>query len=96
MGEASVLEGMIRQALDNAGVEYTREPEPERLDFYLPQFGVFIEVKAFHSDRISEQMSRAPNVIAVQGEGAAKFIWALISTIPLALAEAKKNEHHQL
>lgn len=46
---------------------------PENLDFHLPDLGVFIEVKAMHTPRISDQMTRAANVIALQGEAAVRF-----------------------
>jgi hypothetical protein len=40
------------------------------LDFYLPDFDVYVEIKQFHSNRIAEQMSRRDNVIAIQGRKA--------------------------
>jgi hypothetical protein len=43
------------------------DKHPSRLDFYLPNYNIFIEVKQFHSNRIAEQMSREHNVIALQG-----------------------------
>lgn len=70
------MERMVEHALHAAGLEYVTDQggqNPAGLDFYLPQSDVHIEVKRFHSDRISDQMSRAPNVIAVQGEAAIRF-----------------------
>lgn len=67
-------EKIIADALASANIQYVFNKAPEQLDFYLPDFDVFIEVKTFHSGRIAEQMSRAPNVIAVQGVVAAKFL----------------------
>jgi len=61
------MERQIADALDAAGVEFEHERQPECLDFYLPAFDVFIEVKRMHSERIEKQMARAPNVIAAQG-----------------------------
>ena len=79
MGEAELMadpmEKIVREALDAANIFFVEE-EDERalgLDFYLPIVGVHIEVKQFHSERISEQMSRAPNVIAIQGIEAARL-----------------------
>jgi hypothetical protein len=67
------VEKIIADALGD--IPFTMEGEPEHpegsLDFYVPSWGVFIEVKRFHSPRISDQMSRQPNVIAVQGMDAA-------------------------
>lgn len=79
MGEegltADPMEKIVREALDAANIFFVEE-EDERalgLDFYLPIVDVHIEVKQFHSERISEQMSRAPNVIAIQGIEAARL-----------------------
>lgn len=68
--EAALLEAGIRFIADTgAGVG-----NASRLDFSLPDYGIEIEVKRFHSLRIAEQMSRAPNVIAAQGEVAVRFL----------------------
>lgn len=76
------MERMVEDALLEAGVAF----EPNRdgggrynLDFYLPEYEVAIEVKRFHSDRIAEQMSRAPNVIALQGEEAIQLFCKLLA-----------------
>ena len=75
------MEKLVADALRAAGIRFVEENEtPERLDFYLPDFDVFIEVKQFHSDRIGEQMSRAPNVIAAQGAAAVGLLAKLIET----------------
>lgn len=75
------MEKLIADALDAANVRYVTDfagRNPTGLDFYLPGTDVHIEVKQFHSPRIAEQMSRAPNVIAVQGEKAVRFMAYLI------------------
>lgn len=66
---ADHLEKKVAEALDEVGIEFVHESENKEqvLDFYLPFFDVFIEVKQFHTDRISRQMSSKDNVIAVQG-----------------------------
>ncbi len=48
------------------------------LDFYLPNRGVYIEVKQFHSNRIAEQTSRASNVIVTQGRLAVQMLADLL------------------
>jgi len=73
------LEECIEQALIRAGIPFKRET-PERLDFYLPNEDLFIEVKSGHSPRISDQMSRARNVIAVQGQKSVRFLARLIES----------------
>lgn len=70
------MERQIADALDAAGVEF--EHEKLGLDFYLPAFDVYIEVKRMHSPRISDQMSRAPNVIAAQGDRGVAFLANLL------------------
>ncbi len=63
------LEQLVADALTEAGIFFKHESEGDtkNLDFYLPNHGVYIEVKGGHSDRVAEQMSRDFNVIAVQG-----------------------------
>lgn len=70
------MERVIAAALDGAGEPYFRETNG--LDFYLTNRDLYIEVKRMHSPRIAEQMSRADNVIAVQGVGAVTFMANLI------------------
>ena len=75
------MEQRIAAALDAAGLEYRTDFEgavPEHLDFYLPTFGVFIEVKGGHSFRISNQMTRAANVVVLQGEKSVELFADLI------------------
>lgn len=74
------VEKVIAKALAEAGIAFVTEQEgaPNDLDFYLPDFGVHIEVKRFHAARIAAQMERAPNVIAIQGMEAAEFFAAVL------------------
>ena len=62
-------ESMLAMAMQSAGISFLREPHPDTLglDFYLPDFGVHIEVKRFGTPRSEYQMRRAKNVILVQG-----------------------------
>lgn len=80
------MERRIAEALTANGTLFTAGPpkgappdSPLRLDFHLPEHGLYIEVKAFHSDRIARQMALAPNVIAVQGEGAVDWLCHLLT-----------------
>jgi hypothetical protein len=74
------LEESVAMALDYADIKFVHESEnkPQRLDFYLPEHNVYIEVKKFHADRISEQMATQNNVVAVQGSAAVDFINKLL------------------
>lgn len=67
------LERRVASALSDAGIAYVHEMQDQQrtgLDFYLPESGVYVEVKRFHSDRISKQTARAENIIVLQGEQA--------------------------
>lgn len=73
------LEQQIEGALIAAGIRYEADyRNAANLDFYLPDFDVYLEVKRFHSDRIAGQMARAPNVIAIQGLDSVRFIVRLL------------------
>lgn len=76
------VEQVVASGLFECGVAFVHETkgDTKRLDFYLPDFNVYIECKRFHSDRISEQMSRVDNVISIQGMDAAKTFAKLITT----------------
>ena len=74
------MEDLIQHALENSGRPFKTENENEaRLDFHLPCEDLYIEVKQFHTPRISEQMERVDNVIVGQGPKAVKFLADLIS-----------------
>ena len=70
------IEQIIERGFIAACLPYETErehhPGREPLDFYLPTLGVYVEVKQFHTPRIEAQMARAKNVIAIQGEAAAR------------------------
>lgn len=76
------MERLVEEALMKAGIAYVSEANggnPSRLDFRLPDHGIEIEVKRFHSERIAAQMARAPNVIALQGEASVRFFCELLT-----------------
>ena len=76
------IEGIVGSALSVRGVRYVcdGDGDTKALDFYLPDFGVYIEVKQFHTERVSEQMTRDPNIIVIQGRAAAEAFASLITT----------------
>lgn len=47
--------------LERSGIPYTRpdrQPDnPNNMDFYLSEHDIYIEVKQFHSDRITKQLA---------------------------------------
>lgn len=71
------VEKIIAEALTAKGIQFIHDGHGEitekNLDFYLPDYDVYIECKQFHTDRSSEQLKRHPNVILIQGMEAAKF-----------------------
>lgn len=74
------MERIIRDALLSAGFRFVEgDRNDSKLDFYLPRFGLCIEVKQFHSDRISRQMKQADNVIVAQGAAAVRWLASLIA-----------------
>lgn len=77
---ADHLEKKVAEALDEVGIEFVHESENKEqvLDFYLPFFDVFIEIKQFHTDRISKQMSSKDNVIAIQGVKSVELLRAML------------------
>tara|TARA_E500000318_G_scaffold109851_1_gene123819 strand:- start:1359 stop:1601 length:243 start_codon:yes stop_codon:yes gene_type:complete len=76
------IERIVADGLTSADIEFVVDGEDDRckgLDFYLPAHDVHIEVKQFHTDRVSEQMARAENVIVIQGKRAAETFAALLT-----------------
>ena len=91
------MEQLIEGALICANAQYRTDlggGNPAALDFYLPEHGVHIEVKRFHSPRVADQMSRAENVIVAQGELAVMLLSRLIQAgLPLATFAASCDTH---
>jgi len=73
------IELSVARGLEQARIEYISPCPETNLDFLLVESGVRVEVKQFHSDRISEQMSRAENVIVIQGKKDAELFTLLIN-----------------
>lgn len=81
MSSDDPMERLIRDALQVSGVRFIEgDKNGVGLDFHLPEHDFFIEVKQFHSDRISRQMKRADNVIVAQGRGAVEALARMIAT----------------
>lgn len=73
--EAALIDARISYLIDGDGGQY-------RLDFYLPELDVHIEVKRFHSERIGRQMAQFENVIVAQGRVAVEALAAMIRGRP--------------
>jgi hypothetical protein len=76
------IESKVGTALDKAKITYVDELDERSkgLDFYLVDLDVHIECKQFHTERISEQMSRSSNIIAIQGLKAAELFSDLLAS----------------
>lgn len=81
------IELMIAQSLNMANIEYIHEsertgipqlPGQRNLDFEIPAWKIFIEVKQFHTDRIADQIKGFENVIVIQGIEAARFFCQMV------------------
>jgi hypothetical protein len=72
------LEEMLHNALKEAGIEAIHESEGAILDFYLPKYETYIEVKQYHSDRIAKQMTKADNIIVLQGKKSVELFIKLL------------------
>ena len=84
------MEQMIVDALDDVGEPYIHEGAAARnLDFYLPRLDVYIEVKQMHSPRISDQMSRADNILVAQGASAVRILAHLLRSLPKEITDGE-------
>ena len=72
------LEMEVARILDEARVAYIHESSSphQRLDFYLPAYGVYIECKAYSTDRTAEQI-KDKKVIVLQTMEAVKTFGSL-------------------
>lgn len=72
------LEKIIENILIKNNIKFEHEKKFEnidiRLDFYLPDYDIFIEVKKFHSERTSKQLKVFENIILVQGKKSVTFL----------------------
>jgi hypothetical protein len=74
------LEREIRQALEMSGRKFVEEHDTaERMDFYLPDYDIHIEVCRYYTPRKIDQLARAENVILVQGKKAAVMLARLLA-----------------
>lgn len=78
---ADHLEKEVASILDQKGIHYIHESEGNgsTIDFYLPGYDVFIEVKQFHAERVLKQLSSKDNVILIQGKKSLSFLKAALS-----------------
>lgn len=70
------LEIAVAEILTNAGIEFVHESQNNgsRLDFYIPDYDLYIEVKQYHTPRIEAQMATQDNIILIQGVNGLRFL----------------------
>ena len=74
------LEKRVEHILIDRGVKYTTEKcNGQRLDFYLPGYDVYIEVKQYFSERSNDQLHSQDNIILIQGKKSISFLESLLS-----------------
>ena len=78
------LECAVAHALDAADIRYATENDPANeanMDFFLIEWGIYVEIKSGSTPRIADQMARAKNVIAIQGVKSAELFCTLLGSI---------------
>lgn len=75
------IEKIVADALDARGIPYEVDGEADTkgLDFHLTGHGIYIECKAYHTPRTSEQMARVENIIVIQGKKAAEAFASMLA-----------------
>lgn len=77
---ACPLEKQLAESLLSAGIKFER-PSSQRLDFYLPDYDIYIEVKRYHADRVLSQLASQHNIILVQGVKSINALCDLLSKL---------------
>jgi hypothetical protein len=82
-GRGDPLEEQIERWLIANNISFRRADDMKvHLDFFLPEFNVYIEVKRYHTERIKDQIERATDVIVIQGSASLRFLESLVSRLP--------------
>lgn len=82
------LEKKMVALLTKHAIDFRRpdrdKDDPTTLDFFLPDFALYVEVKQFHSPRISDQLAKVPqrtSAIVLMGPTAVEDFERLCVTI---------------
>lgn len=72
---ADHLEKALADFLVSKHISFIHESQNKEqvLDFYLPGHGIYIEVKQYHTDRVTKQLAAQEEVILIQGKKALDF-----------------------
>lgn len=77
------LEKLLANKLEELNIRFRRD-EPTThgtIEFYLPEYQIFIEVCQFYTDRKIKQLSDVKDVILIQGFSAVKAFIKLLGVI---------------
>lgn len=104
MGKVDVMEQATERWLVANGIEFYvdgHEKNKTGLDFFLPEFNIYVEVKRFHAARIADQMGRVENVIALQGLKAIQFLedfvhWERLKKLRQCSSTVEPSAHNGL
>jgi len=78
------LEKKVMEILDKYKIKYFHESDKcksdknQRLDFYLPDYDVYIEVKAGYTERSDSQLKAHEAVILIQDRKSIDFLTKLL------------------
>jgi hypothetical protein len=74
------LEREVGELLNEIGISFIHESQNNgsNLDFYLPSYDVYIEVKQLHTEIVVHQLSKRDNVILIQGKKSIQFLKAIL------------------
>ena len=75
---ADHLEAEIGALLTERGIRFIHESQGAALDFYLPDYDIYLEVKQFYSERVIKQLALHDNVILIQGRRSIAVVRALL------------------
>lgn len=75
------LEKEIAETLSASDIRFIHESKGknQRLDFFLPDHNVYIEIKQYHTDRINEQLKLKENIILLQGKKSVRLFKELLT-----------------
>lgn len=77
------LEQRVGELLKKVGIKAIHESinKESALDFYLPDYEIYIEIKKYHSDRVINQLKSRDNIILVQGRKSVEFLEIILCGI---------------
>lgn len=74
------LEQAVADILTEKNISFIHESQNNgsTLDFFLPDYNIYVEVKQYHTDRVLTQLREQENVILIQGKKSVEFLKKLL------------------